>query len=105
MSKLVNYANEILGEDDTFQGSFRGTIGHTFGHLVLSKKKIFFLREGSLGGADFEIRFEIPYADLNYNVLERNLMEIKDGSGKSWEFQTSMMAKFVEVRLNDLCGK
>ena len=105
MSKLVNYTNQILGEDDAFQGSFRGSIGHTFGHLVLSKKKLMFLREGSIGGAEFETRFEIPYNDLNYDILERNLMEIKDATGNSWQINTAMMAKFVEVRLKELCGK
>ena len=105
MSKLVNYANEILGEDDAFQGSYRGSIGSTFGHLVLSKKKLMFLREGTLGSTDFEKRFEINYNDLNYDILDRNLMEIKDATGNAWQIQTAMMAKFVEVRLKELCGK
>ena len=105
MSKLINYANELLGETDKFQGSFRGTLGHTFGHLVLSKTKALFLREGGFGSADFELRFEIPYKDLKYEVLDRNLLKIETSSGENYELQTSMMAKFVEMKLNELCSK
>ena len=105
MSKLLNFTKEILGESDKFQGSFRGTLGHTFGHLVLSKTKAIFLREGGFGTLDFEIRFEIPYNELNYEVLDRNLLKLSDASGKSYEIQTSMMSKFVEMKLNELCSK
>ena len=105
MSKLINYAKELLGESDKFQGSFRGTLGHTFGHLVLSKTKAIFLREGGFGSAEFELRFDIPYTDLKYEVTDRNIMKIEDASGIKYELQTSMMAKFVEMKLNELCGK
>ena len=53
LSKLINYTKELLGESDKFQGSFRGTLGHTFGHLVLSNTRVLFLREGGMGGAEF----------------------------------------------------
>ena len=43
--KLINHAKGLLGESDKFQGSFRGTLGHTFGHRVLSNTKVLFLRE------------------------------------------------------------
>ena len=105
MSKLINHVKGLLGESDKFQGSFRGTLGHTFGHLVLSNTKVLFLREGGLGAAEFELRFNISYNDLNYEVLDRNMLKISDASGKSYELQTSMMAKFVEMKLNELCGK
>lgn len=102
MSKLVNYAAELLGESDKYQGSFRGTLGHTFGHLVLSNKRAVFLREGGSGGAEFEQRFDIPYADIGYETLERNLLKITDGSGTEFEMQTSMMAKFICMKLDQL---
>ena len=102
MSKLVNYAAELLGESDKYQGSFRGTLGHTFGHLVLSNKRVVFLREGGSGGAEFEQRFDIPYSELTYEPVERNLLKITDGSGTEYEMQTSMMAKFVCMKLDQL---
>ena len=102
LSKLINYTKELLGESDKFQGSFRGTLGHTFGHLVLSNTRVLFLREGGMGGAEFESRFDIPYSDLGYEALERNLLKLTDGSGTVHTMQTSMMAKFVCMKLDQL---
>ena len=102
LSKLINYASELLGESDKYQGSFRGTVGNTFGHLVLSNTRIIFLREGGSKGADFEQRFNIPYSELKYEELERNLIKLTDSLGNSYDMQTSMMAKFVCMKLNEL---
>ena len=101
MSKLVNYAQEMLGEHDKFQGSFRGSLGNTFGHLVLSNTKVVFLREGGTGSDEFEQKFEIPYTDMNYEVLARNELKLS-GNGDEYTISTAMMAKFVEIKLNEL---
>ena len=101
MSKLVNYAQEMLGEHDKFQGSYRGSLGNTFGHLVLSNTKLVFLREGSSGGAEFELKFEIPYSNLSYEILGRNELKLSDG-GNDYTLSTAMMAKFIEIKLKEV---
>ena len=105
MSKLVNYAQEMLGEHDKFQGSYRGSLGHTFGHLVLSNEKLVFLREGGSGGAEFEMKFEIPYSNLNYEILGRNELKLSDSSGNDYTLSTAMMAKFIELKLKEFYPK
>ena len=104
MSKLVNYAQEKLGEHDKFQGSYRGSLGNTFGHLVLSNTKVMFLREGGAGGAEFEQKFEIPYTTLNYEVLGRNELKLS-GGGDEYTMSTAMMAKFIDIKLKELSSK
>ena len=105
MSKLVNYAQEMLGEHDKFQGSYRGSLGNTFGHLVLSTTKLVFLREGSTSGAEFELKFEIPYSDLNYEILGRNELKLSDGGGNDYTLSTAMMTKFIEIKLKEFYPK
>jgi len=94
---MINHVNEFLGDSDKFQGSFRGTIENTFGHLVLTNKRLLFLRDSD----EFEMKLDIMYPNLTVEEAERNLLLITDKSNdKVVEMQTAMMAKFVVININ-----
>jgi len=94
---MINHVNNFLGDSDKFQGSFRGTIENTFGHLVLTNKRLMFLRDSD----KFEMKLDILYPNLKIEEIERNLLRITDKTnGKVVDMQTAMMAKFVVININ-----
>ena len=102
MSKLIDFATDMLGTSDKYQGSFRGTLDNKMGHLVLSNSKAVFLIESGLDGSEFKKQIEIPYSNMNFEPLERNKLRIIDGKGTSYEIETVMMAKLVCMKLGQL---
>jgi len=79
LSKLIDYAKDMLGTSDKYQGSFRRTLDNKMGHLVLSNKKAVFLIESGLDGSEFKKQIEISYSNMNVEPLERNKLRIIDG--------------------------
>lgn len=101
MSKVIEYTKGILGDEDQFKTSFRGTLGNSFGYIVLCNHRFLFIHEKGTGG--FDKILDIPYDSVQeYGFPEPNRLSITQKDGNTNEIEVAGSTLFLKMTLKDL---
>ncbi len=101
MSKVIEYTKGILGDEDQFKTSFRGTLGNSFGYIVLCNQRLLFIHEKGTGG--FDKILEIPYDSVQeYGFPEPSRLSITQKDGNTNEIEVAGSTLFLKMSLKDL---
>jgi hypothetical protein len=102
MSKVIEYTKGILGDDDEFKTSFRGTLGNSFGYIILCNQRLLFIHEKGAGG-EFDKILEVPYDNVQeYGFPEPNKLSITQKDGNKNEIEVAGSTLFLKMTLQDL---
>jgi len=102
MSKVIEYTKGILGDEDEFKTSFRGTLGSSFGYIILCNKRLLFIHEKGAGG-EFDKILEIPYEDVQeYGFPEPSKLSITQKDGNTNAIEVAGSTLFLKMTLKDL---
>jgi len=101
MSKVIEYTKGILGDEDEFKTSFRGTLGNSFGYIVLCNQRFLFIHEK--GGGGFDKILEIPYDSVQeHGFPEPSRLSITQKDGNTNEIEVAGSTLFLKMSLKDL---
>ena len=102
MSKVIEYTKGILGNEDEFKTSFRGTLGRSFGFVVLCNHRLLFIHEKGAGG-EFDKILEVRYDSVKeYGFPEPNLLSITQNDGNTNQIEIAGSTLFLKMSLKDL---
>jgi hypothetical protein len=102
LSKVIEYTKGILGDEDQFKTSFRGTFGRSFGYVILCNQRLLFIHEKGAGG-EFDKILEIHYNDVQeYGFPEPNRLSITQKDGNTNEIEIAGSTLFLKMSLKDL---
>lgn len=101
MSKVIEYMKGILPDDDQFKTSFRGTLGNSFGYIILCNQRLLFIHEKGSGG--FDKILDIPYDSVQeYGFPEPSRLSITQKDGNTNEIEVAGSTLFLKMSLKDL---
>jgi len=101
LSKVIEYTKGILGDEDQFKTSFRGTLGNSFGYIVLCNHRLLFIHEKGTGG--FDKILDIPYDNVQeYGFPEPSRLSITQKDGNTTEIEVAGSTLFLKMSLKDL---
>jgi hypothetical protein len=91
----------ILADDDQFKTSFRGTLGNSFGYIILCNQRLLFIHEKGTGG--FNKILDIPYDSVQeYGFPEPSRLSITQKDGNTNEIEVAGSTLFLKMSLKDL---
>jgi hypothetical protein len=102
-SKLVEIAQKSMDTGDKMQFSYTGRIEGKYGYLVLTKKKLMFLREEGFLSKTYSVVFNLTYDKVrSYSSKQRFTLEILDITGGSKVFVSEVAASIIEDAMKSL---
>jgi hypothetical protein len=102
LSKVIEYTKGILGSEDEFKTSFRGTLGRSFGYIILCNQRLLFIHEKGAGG-EFDKILEVPYDSVQaYGFPEPNILSITQKDGNTNQIEVAGSTLFLKMSLKDL---
>jgi len=102
LSKVIEYTKGILGGEDEFKTSFRGTMGNSFGYIILCNHRLLFIHEKGAGG-EFNKILEVPYDSVQeYGFPEPSTLSITQKDGSTNEIVVAGSTLFLKMSLKDL---
>ncbi len=102
-SKLVEAAQKSIEPSDKVQRSYSGRIESKYGYLVLTKKKLMFLREEGFLGKTYSVVLNLPYDKVrDYSSKQRFNLEVNDALGGRKVFVSEVATSVIEDALKSL---
>jgi hypothetical protein len=102
-SKIVEVAQRSMEVGDKVQRSYTGRIDGKYGYLLLTKKKLMFLKEEGFLSKAYSVLLNLPYDNLrDYSTKQRFNLEILDASGGRKVFVSEVAASVIEEALKAL---
>ena len=104
MTKLSDLANAGLEDGDDVKKTYYVRYDGNYGHLVLSKRKLQFVKESGLFRKKYDMLFEIPYERIDKITPQgKNKLQIRDLEHKDYSFETIENSEsIVESTLREL---
>ena len=104
MSKLSDLTRAGLEDGDDVQKTFYVGYDGNNGHLVLSKRKLQFVKESGLFRKKYDMLLEIPYERIDKITPQGNYkLQISDFEHKEYSFDTiELNESIVESALREL---
>ena len=82
MSSVSDIAKKALESEDTIEKTFEGRMDGKGGYLVMSNKKLMFVREEGFLRKSYNVALEIPYEKIGKISVEQDGMNLVDTEGK-----------------------
>jgi hypothetical protein len=102
-NKIVETAQRSMGTDDKVEKTYPGTIDGKYGYLVMTRKKLLFLKEEGFIGKSYNVTYSIPYEKMrDVSVNEKYKLEISDLTFGKKVFVSEIAASTIETSLNSL---
>jgi len=87
--KWYEFGEKSLAKDDEVKKNYTGRLNGEYGHLMLSDKKILFVKEEGFLRKKYAVTLNLPYEDIEEVKQEDRFdLKIKGASGDSYEFIT-----------------
>ena len=88
----------------SIQNSYEGELDGKMGYLLLSKRKLFFVREEGFLCKSYDLSLDLPYENIEeYSLHGRYELKMTDVEGRKHSFRSfEVLAKRIEERLENL---
>jgi hypothetical protein len=87
--KWYEFGEKSLAKDDEVKKNYTGRLNGEYGHLMLSGKKLLFVKEEGFLRKKYAVTLNLPYEDIEEVKQEdRYDLKITGESGGSYEFIT-----------------
>jgi hypothetical protein len=94
--KWFEYAKRSTAPDEKLDKNFDGKLDGQYGHLMITDKKIFFVKEEGFLRKKYSIPFILTYDKLkDVNPIDRTNLQITDKSGKTHRFVTDISVSSI----------
>jgi hypothetical protein len=88
---------------DSIQRDYPGRIEGKYGYLLLTKKKMMFIKEEGFLSKNYSVVFNLPYNRVQgYSTKQKSNLEIIDTSGGSQTFVSEVITSNIEDALKSL---
>ena len=90
--KWYEEARRRVGKEDEILKSYEGYLDDAHGYLVISKKKVIFIKENGLFKKTVKINLDLPYNQVGkVSHLSDRVFDITEKSGKHHTYQTDVI--------------
>ena len=102
--KWLDIAEKKIEQGDLIEKSYEGELDGKWGHLLLSKKKILFVREEGIIHKSYNLDLDLPYDKIGMiSHKGRFKLEVIEGKGKKYDFKSwEVLAEKVEEGIDSL---
>ena len=104
MPKWYEFGEKSIAKDDEFKKTYTGRLNGEFGHLMLSDKKMLFVKEEGFLRKKYVVTLNLPYEDIEeIKEEDRYDLKITEESGGSYKFITDdIPVKLVDESVHEL---
>ena len=102
--KWYEFGEKSISQDDKVKKNYTGRLNGEYGHLMLSDKKILFVKEEGFLRKKYAVTLNLPYENIE-EIKEEDKFDLKitEESGGSYEFITDdIPAKLVDESVHEL---
>ena len=102
--KWHDVAEMNIDQGDSIQNSYEGELDGKMGYLLLSKRKLLFVREEGFLRKSYDLSLDLPYDDIEeFSLKGRYELKMTDVEGREHGFRSfEVLAKRIEERLENL---
>ena len=102
--KWYEFGEKSLSKDDEIKKNYTGRLNGDYGHLMLSDKKILFVKEEGFLRKKYAVTLNLPYENIEgVEQEDRFDLKIDKESGDSYEFITDdIPVSIVEESVREL---
>ena len=100
--KLIDFAGKSMDREDKRQKTYEGRLDGKFGYMILTNKKILFLREEGFINKSYNVTLNLLYEKIDsVSTKGRNTLEVASKDGK-YVFISEISVAGIENALNEL---
>jgi hypothetical protein len=102
--KWHDVAEMNIEQGDSIQNSYEGELDGKMGYLLLSKRKLLFVREEGFLRKSYDLSLDLPYANIEeFSLHGRFELKMTDVEGRKHGFRSfEVLAQRIEERLENL---
>ncbi len=102
--KWYEFGEKSITKDDEVKKNYTGRLNGEYGHLMLSNKKLLFVKEEGLLKKNYAVTLNLPYESVKEVKQEDRFdLKINEEAGGSYEFITDdIPVSIVEESVREL---
>ena len=87
--KWYEFGEKSISKEDEIKKNYTGRLNGDYGHLMMSKKKLLFVKEEGLLRKKYAVTLNLPYEKIDeIKPKDKFDLQISGESGDSYEFLT-----------------
>ena len=100
--KWYEYAEKCTAPDEHLGKNYTGKLDGSYGHLMLSDKKLIFVKEEGLFRKKYSAPLLLPYDEVkDIRPIDNYRMEISEKTGKTHKFETDLNVSNIEKAIRE----
>ncbi len=104
-SKVWEHAKKSMETDDKIQKTYSGRIDGKYGYLIITMKKVLFVKEEGLLSKSYTTTYNLSFAKMRgYKARDKYNLEFEDATGAKKVFVSEIPSSIVEANLNTIRG-
>ena len=100
--KWYEYAQKSTSPNEHIIKNYAGNLDGNYGHLMISDKKLFFVKEEGFFRKKYSVPFILPYNKVkDIHPLDKYHLQISEKTGKTHEFECELSASSVNKAIHE----
>jgi len=100
--KWYEYAQRCISPDEHLKGNYDGRFDGDYGHLFISDKKLFFVKEEGFLRKKYSVPFTLKYDDVqDVRSIDRNHLQISEKTGKTYKFESDINVSIIDKAIHE----
>jgi hypothetical protein len=102
-SRIAEVAQKSMETGDSIQKTYSGRIDGKYGYLVITRKKILFLKEEGFFSKSYSIIYNLPFEKMNsFSLKDKYNLEFINSKDERKVFVSEIPADTIETSLKSI---